>query len=128
MTQAFRPGTESWIASDSPSTSFSAVFEDDRETGYFYAYDRENQDHPILDGVLIYEATDALNASRESVAEITWSRDGWKSGLWINGELQAVIDFTRKTTYCRSNFPAPRGAWKAPSREPWHESLVELLD
>jgi hypothetical protein len=48
--QTFLPGDETWYASDSPVTSYSAVFEDDGETGYFYAYDRAaGDDDPILD-------------------------------------------------------------------------------
>ena len=49
MAKTFLPGTETWYAVDSPITTFSAFFEDDGDTGYFYAYDLKNQDSPIPD-------------------------------------------------------------------------------
>ena len=51
MKERFRPGTKAWIASDSPVSSFSGVFEDDGRTGYFYAYDPGRKSTPILDAV-----------------------------------------------------------------------------
>ena len=50
MAAAFTPGEETFYASDSPTSSFSGVFEDDGQTGYFYAYDRPAPDDArILD-------------------------------------------------------------------------------
>ena len=37
--QTFTVGNEVWFAVDSPGGRYSAFFEDDGETGYFYAYD-----------------------------------------------------------------------------------------
>ena len=128
MKERFRPGTEAWIPSDSSSSSFSAVFEDDGQTGYFYAYDRANTESPILDAMHIYDAASVVDAHRDSVAEIYWSPDGLKAGFLINDYLHAVIDFERRKAYCRSNFPPPDGPGNAEEREPWNDSLAKLLE
>jgi len=126
MRGRFRPGTATWVASDSPSTHFSGVFEDDGTTGYFYAYDRKAKP-PILDAVHIYNAANVVDADRDSEAEIRWSPDGMKAGLLINDYLHALVDFEARVAYCRSNFPPPSGAWAGSSRVPWRDALADLL-
>jgi hypothetical protein len=130
MKERFRPGTKVCIASDSATSSYSGIFEDDGETGYFYAYDRGKSDKPILDAVYIYNVTNIVERDRgiDSEAEVFWSTDGLKAGLLINGYLHAVIDFEHQKAYCRTNFPPPGGAWTAPTREPWNDALAKLLD
>jgi hypothetical protein len=49
MGHTFLPGDEAWYATDSPTSQFSAVFEDDGDTGYFYAWDRAREEGSILD-------------------------------------------------------------------------------
>lgn len=112
MEERFRPGTKVWIASDSATSSYSGVFEDDGETGYFYACDRDNPTAPILDGVHIYDVDRIVDRDRsvDSAAEVFWSTDGLKAGLLINEYLHAVIDFVHRKAYCRSNFPPPDAA------------------
>ena len=127
MKQRFYPGTEVWLASDSFSSSYSGVFEDDGETAYFYAYDRGKPDAPILDAVHVYDAKSVMDRAQEAEAKISWSSDGLKAGLLINEVLHAVIDFQACKAYCRTNFPPPRGPWHAAQREPWQESLAALL-
>jgi hypothetical protein len=126
MRSVFRPGTDTWIASDSPSSHFSGVFEDDGVTGYFYAYDRR-PGVGILDAVHIYNAANVVDADRDSVAEVRWSSDGLKAGLFINDYLHALIDFVARVAYCRSGFPPPGGAWAGPPRVPWRDDLADLL-
>jgi hypothetical protein len=123
----FYPGQETFMASDSPTSGFSSVFEDDGKTGYFYAFDRGNEQNPILDGVHIYNAGKVVDRDKASEAEIVWSRNGLRAGLFINGYLHALLDFHAKKAYCRSNFPPPGGAWASPERPPWNDSLAELL-
>ncbi len=127
MGEGFRPGTDTSIASDSPSSSFSSVFEDDGETGYFYAYDRGNTENAILDAVQIYNVASVTDRDRDSEVEIIWSSDGFKAGLRIDGHLHAILDFESRKAYCRSNFPPPSEAWAAPERVPWNEALAGLL-
>ena len=98
MKQRFYPGTDVWLASDSSSSAYSGVFEDDGETAYFYAYDRANPEEPILDAVHIYDARSVSDRKRESEAEIFWSSDGLKAGLLIHNMLHAIIDFQSRKT------------------------------
>lgn len=129
MKQRFRRGAEVWFTSDSPTSSFSGVFEGDEDTGYFYAYNRASPEHPILDAVHIYDAREAKG--RESDAEVVWSSDGLKVGLRLDGNLCAVVDFERQKAYCRNNFPKAAdagGPSRSLTREPWKDSLAELFD
>jgi hypothetical protein len=54
LERVFKPGGAVNFASDSPSHPHSAFFEDDRETGYFYAMDLTRSENMILDAVHIY--------------------------------------------------------------------------
>ena len=127
MITRFRPGTDTWIESDSLTSAFSGVFEDDGETGYFYAYDRRETQQPILDAVQIYNVANVADREQESEAEIRWSEDGLKAGLFLNGDLHAVLNFETRTAYSRSNFPPPAGTWGGGARERWNDSLAALL-
>jgi hypothetical protein len=77
--QEFIPGDETWYASDSPTSSFSGIFEDDGQTGYFYAYDRSQEASPILDAVHIYDVRNVRDREIPSVVEIIWSADRLRS-------------------------------------------------
>jgi|SRR5215831_2892537 len=122
MGQSFQPGVETWYASDSPHTKFSAIFEDDGNTGYFYAYDRALAEAPILDAVHIYNVKNVTDRERPSVAEITWSADGLKAALLINAYPHAVIDFSERCSFCRTEFPPAPSPWK---RGTWSDALME---
>lgn len=108
-------------------SSFSGVFEDDGGTGYFYAVNREDTQIRILDAVHIYNVANVVDRDEASEAEIVWSADGLKAGLLLNGYLHALLDFSSKKAYSRSNFPPPGGVWVSPERLPWDDSLSELL-
>jgi hypothetical protein len=118
------PGDDTWFASDSPTSSFSAVFEDNGETGYFYACERSGERTSILDAVHIYNVRNVIDREIESRGDIVWSSDGLKAALLLNGHAHAVIDFSAQRAYCRLNFPPPGGAWRGPEREPWDDSLM----
>jgi len=123
MSQAFVPGMKARYASDSPTAQFSAVFEDDGDTGYFYAHDRSHGGR-ILDAVQICNVSSVVDKDRESSAEIVWSRDGLKAVLLINDYPHAITDFLARRSYCRTEFPSPPPDW---NRGPWNEELVELF-
>lgn len=126
MPQQFLPGDETWYATDSPASTYSAVFEDDGGTAYFYAFDRAGNggEGAILDACHVYDVRDVVDREVESVAEIRWSADGLKAALYINGYAHAVLDFAARRGYCRSNWPRPGGAWRAPERAPWDDGLL----
>lgn len=95
-----------------PKGNFSAVFEDDGDTGYFYALDYSVKEQPIQEAMHIYNVKNISDKYRSSVVRVAWSFDGTKAGLWINNYPHAVFDFSAKRGYCRSNFPKP-GKWTA---------------
>jgi hypothetical protein len=129
MSISFTPGEKTMYASDSSSSSFSGVFEDDGQTGYFYAYDRAApEDARILDACHIYDAASVVDRDRRSELKVVWTDDGQKAALLINDFAHAVIDFRARRAYCRSNFPPPTGRWRAEMRAPWDDPLLADFD
>ena len=129
MAAVFTPGEESFYAVDSPTSSFSAVFEDDGETGYFYAYDRAAPDDArILDACHICNVANVVDRDRPSAAEVIWTEDGMKAALLINDYAHAVIDFEARRAYCRTNFPPPTGPWRAEARARWNDALLAAFE
>ena len=66
LAKTYLPGDATWYATDSPTTSYSGVFEDDGQTAYFYAYDRADAGSPILDGLHIYNVRDVTDRGHPS--------------------------------------------------------------
>ena len=91
----------------SPQGKLSVVFEDDGDTGFFYALDYSDKSNPIQEAMHIYDVKAVTDKSKPSIVRIEWSADGTKAGLWINDYPHAVFDFAAKQGYCRSNFPQP---------------------
>lgn len=127
----FRPGAPVWVAADSPTEKFSAVFEDDGETAYFYAYDRRTTEGQILDGLHIYNVDQVVDRHRESVAAIIWSDDGLKSALLINDYPHAALDFAAKRGYCRNDFPnfqtSAHGEWDTSTHQ-WDDAVMRFFE
>ena len=92
---------------------FLAVFEDDCETGYFYAVDTSKNENPIEDALHIYNVADVIDKDKPSLIKIGWSQDSRKVVLFINGYPHAVFDFEARRGYCRTGFPP------APKDSPW---------
>jgi hypothetical protein len=109
----------------SPKTSFSVVFEDDGETGYFYGLNLENQKQPVLDALHIYNSIDVLDKDVSLKLEIIWSNDGLKSCLAINGFIHAIFDFESRKAYCRTNFPPPDRRFT--NSHKWNDQALDLF-
>lgn len=122
----FTVGTDGFLASDSPRGRYSAIFEDDGETGYFYAYEFERAD-PILDSLLIYNVVDVVNRGRPVTASIMWSETGLQCALLIENRPHASFDFEKRRGYCRANFPnfedEPGQSW-IQSDHSWSEDAL----
>ncbi len=58
------------IESLAPEGEFSAVFEDDGVTGYFYALDESSDGNPIKDALHIYNAEHISDGHRPSDVKI----------------------------------------------------------
>ncbi|WP_151444328.1 DUF2251 domain-containing protein, partial [Cronobacter sakazakii] len=61
------------IKSLAPEGMLAAVFEDDGETGYFYALDESVDGNPIQDALHIYNAEDISDGHVPSDVKIGWS-------------------------------------------------------
>ncbi|HEY6805043.1 MAG TPA: DUF2251 domain-containing protein [Pyrinomonadaceae bacterium] len=105
-------GDEIVLSSNSPTDVFGVVFEDDGETGYFYALSRNGEDLAILNALHIYNVQNVTDRDRPSRVTIVWSSDGWKSALIINEHPHAVFNFSEKQAYCRTSFPKPALGWQ----------------
>ena len=113
-------GKETFIACDSPSGRWSSVFEDDGETGYFYAWDLELPHENILDTVHVYNVSSVVDRERPSTVQIVWSTEGLKCALLINRHPHAMFDFEAKRGYCRTG--SPRLEFHKPSSTGWAQS------
>lgn len=121
-------GQPSVVEAAAPEGTYVAVFEDDKDTGYFYALDVSCPDNPIQDALHIYNVANVTDRDKPSVVKIGWSVDSLKVVLLINGYPHAVFDFESKRGFCRSGFPPPAqdGAWPAFGHE-WSDSAVEFF-
>jgi hypothetical protein len=122
-------GENATVIAESASEPLATVFEDDGETGYFYAVDLR-QEKQIADAVHIYNVASVVDRHRESEIEIVWSADGWKSLLLINRYPHAAFDFQQKRGYCRTgfpNFPQSSSDWQRYGHE-WDDSVVAFFD
>jgi len=118
------------IPQDSPNGRYSAFFEDEGETGYFYAVDFSRSADSIVDAVHIYSVADVLDRDKPSQVKIVWSDDGMKCALLINDYPHATFNFGLRRGYCRTNFPNfdnPKdGSW-IKSDHAWSGDAVSWL-
>mgnify|MGYP000901987644 CR=1 FL=1 len=119
-------GVTGHIQGDAPEGSYSAVFEDDGDTGYFYALDFGSGGQPIQNALHIYNAASISDKHLPSEVKIGWSVGGEKVVLLINGHPHAVFDFSSKRGYCRTGFPAPspESGWTG---HEWSDEAIELF-
>jgi len=122
-----------FLASDSPQTPWSVVFEDEGSAGYFYACDRSHSTHEesILDAMLIYNVSALKDSEAQRLAAIEWSRDGMQAVLYLDGTAQALFDFQAREGYCRTNFPnflSEKGdTWRKASHA-WSDEVFERFE
>jgi hypothetical protein len=116
-----RPGDDLFLASESEDGRVAVVFEDDGDTGYFYAWASVNG--PILDALHIYNVASIVDRDRPSEYKIGWSLSGRQAILIINGQAHAVFDFDREKGWCRSGFPASNRKWSLDGHD-WDEACI----
>jgi hypothetical protein len=107
--------------------TFVVVFEDDEDTGYFYALDTQATDNPIQDALHIYNVLDVSDRSKPSTVKIGWSVDHRKAVLLINEYPHAVYDFENQQGYCRTGFPPPLGNDWSDNGHGWDENALGLF-
>ncbi|MFC0323852.1 DUF2251 domain-containing protein [Gallibacterium melopsittaci] len=84
----------------------AVVFEDDGDTGYFYAIDTQ-QTEAIVDSLHIYNVTSVEQKEIARKLQICWSEDGYLALLLINDYPHAVFDFKKLIAYNNNQFPQP---------------------
>ena len=70
----------------------AVMFEDDGQTGYFYALDMRQNEQPIADMLHVYNVDSASNHHEARKLEICWDASGYLALLLINGYPHAVFD------------------------------------
>ena len=126
--ETLRVGRALVVDADSPVGRYATVFEDDGETGVFYAVDTDIEDgNPVQDALLVYVAADVSDAELASTLEIGWSDDGLKALLLINEHPHAAFDFERRQGWCRLGYPAPTGTWSKAGHD-WDDAVDALFD
>ena len=123
----FVPGQAVTVAADSRSVSFSAVFEDDGDTGYFYALDTSRPDHRIVDALHVYNVKDIVDRHKPSRAQVLWSADGLRVVLRINRYPHAAFDFEKSRGYCRTNFPPPSPRGFSSESHAWSDDVLAFF-
>jgi hypothetical protein len=145
----FTPGEDLFLESFSPESSYGVVFEDDGDTAYFYAVekDKEGNGLRVLDALHIYEAGDAFaapggpgnednepaGASADPVGKsrsklmIVWSKDWEKCALVIDGYCHALFDFKTHGGYNINEFPPPNEIWTEGDRKLTDELMRNLF-
>jgi hypothetical protein len=122
-TENIEPGTATVLESVSQVEAAAVVFEDDGESGYFYA--REGPSTAICDALSVYTVAGIRDRTRVRVVQIGWSPSGRQAVLILDGQAQAVFDFERKKGWCRTAFPpAPgNGTWSVDGHA-WEDSCL----
>lgn len=102
------------------------MFENDGETGYFYAMDLQQTEQPVVDSLFVYRVS---NIKPETLKEprrlqICWSEDGYQAFLMLNDYPHAVFDFRHQIGYNHTKFPEPELG------SPWShkETTTELVE
>ena len=122
-TGTVRVGEPVVIPSRGPTGSFEVVFEDEGDTGYFYALD-PSLPAPILDALHVYNVAQVTDAASPLDLQIIWSADGNRAVLLLNRWPHAAFDFALRRGYCRTNFPP--SSWSF-SGHAWDDAVLAGL-
>jgi hypothetical protein len=130
-------GEDTFVESFSPESRYGVVFEDDGDTAYFYAVEKDtapaSDNEPpapseggglkILDALHIYEGGELGKTN----LRIVWSRDWLKCALVLDGYCHAVFDFAAQGGYNINEFPPPNGIWTKGERKLTNELITSLF-
>ena len=128
----FTPG-RAYLKSNSAVVPWSVVFEDEGSAGYLYACDRSfpTEEQSILDAMLIYNVRSLEQPERERLATVQWSRDGMQAVFYIDGSPQGFVDFDKRESFCRSNFPnfmeQKTDSWRKTTHQ-WDEARITSFE
>ena len=110
-------GEELYLERFSPENRYGVVFEDDGETAYFYAVEKDQERGlQILDALHIRESGEVPAADAADL-KIIWSRDWLKCALVIDGFVHALFNFEDQGGYNIDEFPPPNEFWTQGDRK-----------
>jgi hypothetical protein len=121
-------GEDCFIESFSPENNYGVVFEDDGETAYFYAVEKDNEGQglKILDALHIYETEEDTEPVTSRLL-IVWSGDWLKCALVLDGACHALFDFQAQGGYSINEFPPPNEFWTHGERKLTEEKLRDIF-
>lgn len=127
--QAYTAGEDTFIECSSNENNYAVVFEDDTDTGYFYAVEIESATgkQNILDALHIYNIEEVPADQRKGIIKIIWSTDWLRCALIINNCCHAVFDFENHGGYCLSEFPPPNPIWTKGERKLTNEMVTAFF-
>ena len=123
--QTFTVGQDTYVDSTVENGN-AVVFEDNEETGYFYAVDINN-DFKILDALHIYNVAAVIDKEKPSTIKVLWTEDLMKAVLSINNYYHAVFDFKARAGYCRNGFPSSNSSWTLINERVLTDELIDKL-
>lgn len=112
-------GQDTFIESLSPENRNGVVFEDDGETAYFYAIEKDGEGDGlrILDALHVRNTEEAEPDADPADLKIVWSRDWQKCALIVDGFVHALFDFEAHGGYNVNEFPPPNEVWTRGDRK-----------
>ena len=128
--QNFVAGEDTFVESFSPENRYGVVFEDDGDTAYFYAVEKDpsTKEQRILDALHIYEKENINDEEiKQSILLIIWSKDWLKCALVINNFCNAIFDFEKQGGYNINEFPPPNDFWTKQERKLTNEIINQLF-
>ena len=122
--QVLHVGRAGIIDGTRPHGEFAAAFEDDRETGYFYAVDGAASEHCVHAAAHIYTVGSMVRSHERVSVKVGWSSDSAKVVLMVDDVPHAVFDFLARQGFCRTGFPSgpTHGGWAMIA---WSDSVME---
>lgn len=103
------------------------VFQDNGETGYFYAIDKINEELVVLDALHVYNVKDVVIAEEACLVKILWTEDNTMAILSINNYYHALFDFKNKKGYSRTGFPEASKVWSNQTNRQLTDAVLDDL-
>jgi len=126
LEETFQIGNDTYFTNVAPVTSYVVSFEDDLNTGYFYAVSI-NAEITILDALHVYNVLDVVHRDKPCKLQVMWTEDGTIASLLINDYCHAVFDFNKQAGYCRNSFPDNVGGWSQSNSRELTDELIESI-
>lgn len=103
------------------------VFQDNGETGYFYAIDKVNEELVVLDALHIYNVKDVVASENECLVKILWTEDHSIAILSINNYYHALFDFANHRGCSRTGFPEASKVWNNQTNRQLTDAVLDEL-